>query len=314
LCTAVQSGDGQALKIEFCNQTNVVSEGMGFDVRYALMKSVGADWERVSEVSKTPSFVLPLLNADVSANPSGFYRVATLLVSAENSVTNEIPSTNIVGVLEIGGAVAQSLVSVPFVELGRDPAIADNYNLGVTNFAYAPLLNAGDAIHAADKDSVWRKWDWNKAAGKWEGAITVTKNGVLPGIEADDFMLSRTGAVWVSRADVSKPLFVIGQYTATPVQLTVKGASAGARAYTLVPNFGITAFSVNDYEWGTNPAEGDEIRLSDGRTLTWNGEKWGRNEDGLWKSDGQIPAGSGFWYVRSAEGDFSLTLRSIELK
>lgn len=314
LCTAVQSGDGQALKIEFCNQTNVVSEGMGFDVRYALMKSVGADWERVSEVSMRPSFVLPLLNADVSANPSGFYRVATLLVSAENSVTNEISSTNIVGVLEIGGAVAQSLVSVPFVQLGRDPSIADNYNLGVTNFAYAPLLNAGDAIESADKENLYRKWEWNSATKKWEGAITVAKSGVYGAIEADGFTLSRTNAVWVSRSDVSKPLFVIGQYTASPVELTIKGASQNAKSYTLVPNFGISAFNVNDYEWGSNPVAGDEIRLLDNRTLTWNGEKWGRNEDGGWKSDDQIPAGAGFWYVRSAEGDFSLTLRSIELK
>ncbi|MBR3923842.1 MAG: hypothetical protein IKJ45_12065, partial [Kiritimatiellae bacterium] len=313
LCTAVHGGDDESLAIEFCNQTNVVSEGMGFDVRYALMKSVGGAWQRVGDVSERPAFTLPLLNANVSANAGGFYRVATLLVNDENSVTNEIPSTNIVGVLEVSGALAESFMSVPFVELGRDPAIADNYNLGVTNYAYTPLLNTRDAIQAADKDSLWRKWDWNKTAGKWEGAITVTKNGVHPGIEADDFMLSRTGAVWVSRADVSKPLFVVGQYTASPVQLTVKGASAGARAYTLVPNFGIGAFSVNDYEWGANPAEGDEIRLSDGRTLTWSGETWGRNENGVWISDDRLPAGTGFWYVRSAQEAFTLTLKSPKI-
>lgn len=309
LCTAIENDDKCLLDIKLCDSEKNVCKDFGFDVYYALRKSTGGAWKQIGETSTAPHFTVPLLDGDKSTGASGFYRVATLLVSSDSSITNEIPSTNIVGVLEMAINLTNSITAVPWVSLPNDPAIADQYPLSVSNYIYTSLLENGDSIQMADKDFIFRKWDWNGESEKWVGAITVTKNAIYPGVDADKYPLARSGATWVKRSETAtRPLFLIGQYSSAPIALEINGSTGERPAYTLVPNPSVVAISANDYNWNSNPISGDEIQISEDVVLTWNGESWGRNLDGVWKADDKIPAGTGFWYVRRGPDSFDLSL------
>ena len=260
-----------------------------------------------------PSFSVPLLDADgKSVNASGFYRVTTLIVPEhELSVTNEIPSTNIVGVLEVASTLTNTLAAVPWVALAEDPSHADGRPVTVSNYVHTSHLDHEDSVQVADKGHIYRKWDWDKPGKKWSGAITVTKNAVLAESPAEEHPISRDSAVWVTRKDpAAKPFFLIGQYSNAPVSLEIAGGSADAPVCTLVPNPTMAEVNVNTaYNWKGKSIEGDIIRIPNEKkaplVLRWNGSEWGRYVNqgrvSVWKNDATIPAGTGAWYMRCAD-------------
>jgi hypothetical protein len=269
-----------------------------------------------------PTFSVPLLDAaGKSVSASGFYRVTTLIVPDHKlSVTNEIPSTNIVGVLEIASSNINTLTAVPWVSLAQDPAHADIRAITVSNYVHASHLDHNDAVQVADKGHIYRKWHWNKGGKKWDGAITVTRDAMTEAPPAEEQELHRSDAVWVERKDpAAKPFFLIGQYSNAPVSLEIAGGSTDAPVCTLVPNPCLTAIKVNAYNWGDAPHEKDIIRIPNEKTapiaLRWDSSKkeWGRyvkRPDGrgsVWNNDAEIPAGTGVWYMRCG-GEFKILL------
>jgi hypothetical protein len=262
-----------------------------------------------------PTFSVPLLGDDgKSAGATGFYRVTTLIIpdgEEYSSVTNEIPSLNIVGVLEVASTLTNTLAAVPWVALAEDPARADGRPVTVSNYVHTSHLDHEDSVQVADKGHIYRKWDWDKPGKKWSGAITVTKNAVLAESPAEEHPISRDSAVWVTRKDpAAKPFFLIGQYSNAPVSLEIAGGSADAPVCTLVPNPTMAAVNVNTaYNWNGKPIVGDLIRIPNEKkaplVLRWNGSEWGRYVNSgrysVWKNDATIPAGTGAWYMRCAE-------------
>jgi hypothetical protein len=318
LSTAAETGDGLALKIALTDENKSGRLDTSYKVAYDLRKYMSGTWTRVGEIMDRPSFSVPLLDADgKSVGASGFYRVTTLIVPEhELSITNEIPSTNIVGVLEVASTLTNTLAAVPWVALAEDPARADGRPVTVSNYVHTSHLDHEDSVQVADKGHIYRKWDWDKRGKKWSGAITVTKNAVLAESPAEEHPISRDSAVWVTRKDpAAKPFFLIGQYSNAPVSLEIAGGSADAPVCTLVPNPCLTATKVNAYNWGDAPHEKDIIRIPNEKTaplvLRWNGSEWGRyvnsGRKSVWKNDATIPAGTGAWYMRCAES-FSVEL------
>jgi hypothetical protein len=96
--------------------------------------------------------------------------------------------------------------------------------------------------------------------------------------------------------------------------LTIAAATADGPACTLVPNPTLSAKGINGYNWGNNPVEGDLIRIPNEKAapqvLRWKDGKWGRLAGGKWKTDAEVPAGTGFWYMRSGDTAFELVLPS----
>jgi hypothetical protein len=236
--------------------------------------------------------------------------VTTLIVPADElSVTNEIPSTNIVGVLEIDSSLANTLAAVPWVALEQDPEGADLVPVTVSNYLNTAHLEDNDAIQVASQGNIYKRWSWNKRDKKWNAATTVTKNAVYSATDAGEHPLPGNSAVWISRANSgNKPFFLVGQYSKNDVSLQIGGDESGDETFTLVSNPSFEPVRVNDYNWGTNPVKGDVIRIPNEKEapllLSWNGSEWGRlvklpgERYGVWKNDAVVPAGTGFWYMR----------------
>ena len=327
LSTAAETGDGLSLKIALTDENKNGRIDTGYHVRYDLRKCVDGAWTRVGEIMDRPTFSVPLLGDDgKSVGASGFYRVTTLIVPDHKlSVTNEIPSTNIVGVLEVASTLTNTLAAVPWVALAEDPSHADGRPVTVSNYVHTSHLQNEDSVQVADKGHIYRKWDWDKHGKKWSGAITVTKNAVFAESPAEEHSISRDSAVWVTRKDpAAKPFFLIGQYSSAAVELTINSAPQGEdevdAVCTLVPNPSMEAVKINSYNWGSNPHINDLIRIPNEQdspvALHWNGREWGRiippepgKRVGRYTNEDEVPAGRGFWYMRAkGGGEFKILL------
>ena len=324
LSTVANEGDGVSLNVALADaaKVNTARKDMGYTVKYDIRKSTDDGWERVGEIRDTPNFSVALLNNDgTSAKASGFYRVTTLIIPDNDlSVTNEIPSTNIVGVLEVASKLTNTLAAVPWVALAADPAAASASPVTVSDYVHTPHLDNGDSVQVADNEGiVYRMWNWDESGRRWNGSITVTGDGTFLASEASEHALARNSAVWVTRSKpVEKPFFfLIGQYSSEPQTLTVRAGTVERPVCTLVPNPSIKATKINDYAWGNMPDEKDLIRIPNGKSvpiaLRWKNGKWGRYvydpqfERSEFRTDDAVPAGTGFWYHHCSEA-FQLAL------
>lgn len=312
--------NGLSLNVALADADKQGCTDTGYTVKYDIRKSTADGWERIGEIVDAPRFSVPLLDNDgKSVDATGFYRITTLIIpdgEEHSSVTNEIPSTNIVGVLEVASTLTNTLTAVPWVALGEDPSKAEVRPVTVSNYVHTPHLGPKDSVQVADKGHIYRKWEWNKGGRKWDGAISVTRNVVVPASEASEQNLQRNSAVWVTRNNPDvKPFFLIGQYSDTKQTLTIEAGTPDNAVCTLVPNPSLTATKINDYGWGGNPVEGDLIRIPNEKqapiAVWWNGAEWGRyvNEgrESVWKNDITVPAGTGFWFMRCGAA-FDITL------
>jgi hypothetical protein len=318
LSTATEVEGGLTLNIALTDADKQGRGDTGYHVCYDLRKSVNGIWTRVGDVTTEPNFSIPLLNeTGNSVDASGFYRVTTLIIPNDTlSVTNEIPSTNIVGVMEVASTLTNTLTAVPWVTLAEDPAAAEERPVTVSNYVHTPHLDHDDAIQIAGSDNVYKQWKWHKNEKKWHGSITATRNAVMMATDAAEQPITRNSAVWVSRNDpAAKPFFLIGQYASAPVELDIAGGSDAEPVCTLVPNPSLTPVKINDFKWGKNPHEKDLIRIPNEKgaplLFTWTGEAWetfiGTDRGGYWTTEFEVPAGTGFWYMRCGEA-FTLEL------
>ena len=304
LSTATESGNGLTLNVALSDSEKTPRTDTGYSVKYDIRKSTAEGWASIGEIMDEPRFSVPLLDNDgKSVDATGFYRITTLIINDKFSVTNEIPSTNIVGVLEVASTLTNTLTAVPWVALGEDPSKAEVRPVTVSNYVHTPHLGQNDSVQVADRGHIYRRWEWNKGGKKWDGAISVTRNAVVPASEASEQNLQRNSAVWVTRNDpVAKPFFLIGQYSDTKQTLTIEAGTTDNAVCTLVPNPSLKSVKVNDYKWNGNPMEGDMIRIPNEKksalVLRWKNGAWGRIASGKWKTDTEVPAGTGFWYMR----------------
>ena len=321
LSTASNSGEGFSLNIALSDAGKEARTDTGYTVKYDIRKSTPSGWARIGEVKDDPSFSIDLLSQDGSSvGASGFYRVTTLIIPNDKlSVTNEIPSTNIVGVLEVASKLKNTLAAVPWVSLAADPAKAGAVR--VSDYVHTAHLSNNDAVQVADKGYIYRMWKWNETGNQqWDEATTVTTGGASLAPKASEHQLSRNSAVWVTRAATNKPFFLIGQYAAGAQKLTIEAGAAKAPVCTLVPNPSLEDVEVNSSVWGwmEYPHKDDLIRIPTGNgiplVLRWKYGSWGRwvynptTESSEWKTDQKIPAGTGFFYQRCGTTSFELTL------
>ena len=324
LSTVSNDGNGLSLNVALTDADKQGRTDTGYTVKYDIRKSTETNgWERVGEIMDKPVFSVPLLDDDnKSVGASGFYRITTLIIpDGELSVTNEIPSTNIIGVLEVASTLTNTLAAVPWVELASDPDASMAQPMKVSGYLHTAHLENDDSVQVADAGHIYRKWNWNKGQKQWSGAITVTRNAVEIAPLANEHELSRNSAVWVMRdKPAAKPFFLIGQYSSEAQKLTIAAGSEENPICTLVPNPCLTATKVNAYDWGEAPHEKDLIRIPNEKTapiaLRWDSSKkeWGRyvkRPDGrgsVWNNAAEVPAGTGFWYMRCGDEEFEIAL------
>jgi hypothetical protein len=257
-----------------------------------------------------PEFSVELTDEDgKSKNASGFYRVSTLIVPNDMlSVTNEIPSTNIIGVLEVASSFNNTMAAVPWVALSREKTTLSNEPLTISKYLHTKQLENEDWVRVANNGFVYQSWSWNAGEKKWEGLHTATGSEVVSPADPASHQLSRGSATWVTRSNpAGKPFFIVGQYSPDDITLTVAAGEANKPTCTLIPNPSLEPVEINKYPWGENPCNGDQIRIVNEKEapvlLFWRNGKWvtwvvGEDKVSYLKDDVAVPAGQGFWYQR----------------
>ncbi|MBQ6136236.1 MAG: hypothetical protein IJI73_02575 [Kiritimatiellae bacterium] len=331
LSTAVDAA-GTSLTFRL-SEDPVRTENLGYAVLHELRKRTGGSWTRLGGITadKIPTF--PLDSDDVT----GYYRIVTLIIPDSNlAITNEIPTTNIVGVLRIASTATHTMAAVPFVELPRDPALKEPVK--VEEYVGSGFVKDGDVIRLRE-DGAFKVWKME--GGTFVPYTAVRADGSTVEVAgAEKCPLAPGRAVWVTRSDHGRPFTIVGQFSGEPVTVQIAGSSSDAAGKavvgaTMVANPNLGALRINDIDWGGNPGEGDEIEIpadADGRmsvrlkwyprmgraglwggllpTLTWNPET--QRYDVAVPTDHEIPAGMGFWYYRAGGPAFSVSVKAAE--
>ena len=306
------NGNELTLSVKMVADTNGIEKvGLGYDVLRELRKGDGT---RVAGPSPDgTAFDIELLNsAGTSSGASGLYRVVTLL--AYGSVTNEIPSTNAVGIVEVASTATNTITAVPWKRLASAPGAASD--LTVSNFVAYANLSDGDAVYMLDGRAYKM---WKKINGKWEAATTVSGSDTSISIvqnpgDPDVATIPCGGAVWVQRTDATKPYFLVGQYDESAFSVTVPGSGAA-----LIANPFPTNVTLNAINWGTSVTN-DIIRIPRNGLhvdLSYKDGKWGYYNNvpvinnGIFTGAKEfvpytdpIPAGTGFIYDRKGGEGF----------
>lgn len=311
-----------------------IKKDLGYIVLRELRKKGDGDaWRTVAGPFEAgnPSFDIALADGNGnSVNASGLYRLVTLIVpKCDLSITNEIPSTNIIGVLEVKSPTTSTVTAVPWRQLASDPAKA--VDITVNNYVAGLNLSTGDAVYALDADArTYRMWKV-KADGTWEMVTTVSgaADGTYKITEAgapDVVSMSCGGAAWVQRANTSKPYFLVGQYDESAFTVEVPGATDKGPGLALIANPSFSGVKLNDLDWSKYAIDPrDTIRIVENgvqTTLWYNNKnnKWGHYESKTVEWFGAtfvtsqfvpyekaIPSGTGFFYFRAASSGFTFT-------
>ncbi len=321
--------------------------GTKVDLGYAILRDLRKydeekkTWNRIAgpELVGNPAFNIRLVDEQgKSIGATGLYRVFTLLVpNTYQAITNEIPSTNIIGVLEVVSPHTNTVVAVPWKQLASSPDLAKD--ITVSNHVSTVNLTDGDSVYAlkddtregGESDATYEMWKLEN--GTWSSATTVSTSGSESGAslmsvaEASDVKrFPRTKAVWVQRQNpLDKngepvPFFLVGQYEYKGVKIAVAGGSKADPGYTLVSVPSYKDFSINDLDWSGYTAERtDFIRVVNGSQsllLKWSNGKWCTEEvkfrNGIPAGVKYVPyetslkAGTGFWFCRHS-GAFTIT-------
>ena len=311
LVSSVEESDNiTTLKVSMTEPNKSHRGDTGYSVFYDLKKSTDEGWVRVGEVKSKPDFSVELVDEyGKSRNASGFYRVSTLIVPDDTlSVTNEIPSTNIIGVLEVASSFNNTMAAVPWVALSCEATTLSNEPLTVSKYLHTKQLENEDWVRVANNGFVYQSWFWNAGEKKWEGLHTATGSEVVSPADPASHQLSRSSATWVTRSNpAGKPFFIVGQYSPDDITLTVAAGEANKPTCTLIPNPSLEPVKINEYPWGENPCTGDQIRIVNEKEapvlLFWRKGKWvtwvvGEDKVSYLKDDVAVPAGQGFWYQR----------------
>ena len=332
---------------------------LGYDVYHVLRKykeeGESVAWEDVSARVKgeypnfeKPAFAIDLLDAEgKSKNASGFYRVVTQIVPKHREeIINEIPSPNIIAVLEVNSGLKKTMTAIPWVALPSDPDAAALPSIAVNSYVQIGQLGAGDAVYSIDANGIYEKWMLESGDGNggglqgttpalaWTAVTTVANDssGAMSVQDAPDpatHGLSRGAATWVERASEDKPYFLVGQYAPGNITVNIAGGADTVPASTIIANPSINALPVNSIAWGDNPTTKDTIEVYNDKNicynLQWNMKKkeWGRSAKvwddtfkayrSKWQNDFTIPAGTGVRYKRCG-GAFTITISADQVK
>ena len=307
--------------------------GYGYHVLYELRRADGG-WGVPPLQRETSDDALGITLTDAGNagyDPSGLYRVYSLIVSDDLSVTNVIPSTNVIGVLRVASSCTNTITAVPWVRIGSDPGgVAED--VPVSEALDVAGLSAGDCLYAYDASGgVYYGFRMHAGAGgalEWEPMLNVTLNGITTS-GSSVTTLPRGGAFWVTReaSGTGRPYFLIGQYDPSAYESAVAGGTKKRPSFALVAN--PTPDCVTNLVEQLS-VESGEIDAAD--TIVFPGVGGAEStiyfrKDGGWvrkietvSKNGMVrtsydsscdaPPGTGFWYVRRGTGTLKIGWRA----
>lgn len=287
-------------------------DGSGFQIRYRLdAKSFGAESFERGEMNDSGVF-----DVVTSEDPSGLY-VIDLLFIPDGYLTSEeyVTTVNTAGALRVATADPCAIVAVPWTALspsGQNP-------IAVGNLVRTMNLTTGDKLHVYDQANArYRTWQL-RDNGQWEalGTYLLSSDGQVSWESAgkpEATTVTRGSGAWLERQNAKAYVYLVGQYDASEVETQL---SAG---WNLVANPMTTSFDLANIV----PQEGDGIVVStvaEPRNMTYAGGEWGYIKNTVVEFAGRkfvkpvrvtdgsvIPAGVGFWYIRSEDAAGTATI------
>ena len=287
-------------------------DGSGFQIRYRLdAKSFGAESFARGETNDSGVF-----DVATAEDPSGLY-VIDLLFIPDGYLTSEeyVTTVNTAGALRVATDDPCAIVAVPWTALspsGQNPIAAGNL-IRTMN------LTTGDKLHVYDKANArYRSWQL-RDNGQWEalGTYHLSSDGQVSWESAgkpEATTVPRGSGAWLERQNAEPHVYLVGQYDASEVETQLSGG------WNLVGSPTTSAFNLADIV----PQEGDGIVVStaaEPRNMTYADGKWGYIKNTVVEfggrkfvkpvritDDSEIPAGVGFWYIRSEDAAGTATI------
>ncbi len=226
-------------------------------------------------------------------------------------VVANVTGSNVCGWMKIESSLKNTIVAVPWVEVG------EGTDIKVANLVKTDNLTAGDFLYVYT--GTWNAYKLEGTPLVWKPAIGVGEKGVEIPAAPDDQKIACGSAIFLQRQDASKPFYIYGQYVQNVDEQKEVTAGVSAPAFSLVASPKDTAFDPNGTGAITDANVADKIIIpqNGGASLiySWNADKseWGCYEkktvefDGqtfskqTWKAADVIPMGTGFWYVSQGE-------------
>ncbi len=297
----------------------------GYSVLFELRREDGGKvvLQRAPEQSALGIPLYPDDRDDVR-NPTGLYRLYSLVVpNSDLAVTNEIPSTNVIGVLKVASALRNTITAVPWKALASDPASASDVMARAA--LHSANISPGDEIVAWDfAKGMYRAW--TRSAGGWEAVTTVAggRDGVRMEAAEIDGTFVPGSAFWVCRGSPCdldgkkpKPYFLYGQFKSGDYTCSIPPGSAENPSSMMCANPTAYPVAINDISFeGTVGADDTLVLPNDGDASTvcvrngqrwgyWRKQRYGAAVKSVWAEDVTIGPGTGFWYVRRSQGELA---------
>ena len=309
---AADAAQGPVSATPITSNVDVPPVDTGFKVEYKLV-SVDTNGTTVAEgdLQSTPD-----LTADIAAMTSEtnvvYYKTVAVITSTDNpSVTVEVPSTNTIGVLKVESGAKTTAVAVPW-------ASYDGTNdISVADIVRTANLTPGDELKAYAPDGKYKAWKLN-ASKEWKPMTVV---GGSSETDADAYTVKRGSAVWLTRADPSQPIYLVGGVAATEKVSVALEPKKGDNdpSWNLVGSAGTEPVNVETLLGGNTADKVTVPTATVPKNYEYNTElgKWGywdsktyehtnkvgrvsmRVRDVFVTDDNYIPAGTGFWYKNS---------------
>lgn len=224
-------------------------------------------------------------------------------------------SVNVFGILEVSSKSTNTIVSVPWVHLGE----GEERSIRACDLVLTNNLTVGDTImvYNIDRRYVDQEYTgWALGPDGWEPVTTVTQDALATAPEAENSLVKRGKAFWLSRqrpmaGTVAVPFYLCGQYTANPAEsVTIEAGTADTPVFHLVASPVAADRCINDYGWKSY-----SINSNDTITVPLNNQNGATrlyrysSESNMWyytessplgsrrRFDGVIGAGTGFWYI-----------------
>jgi hypothetical protein len=194
-----------------------------------------------------------------------------------------------------------------------------------------------NGISAGDKMFAWVETNatfqaWSHATGTDWGALPEgTNDGVAVSAPATTHF-ARGGAFWLVRTDPGDCVYLVGRFTGGGYSAALAGGTTNAPGFTMVANPTMADVNLNALAFvdgsgaAAAPAAEDRIVVQDaagfqkfyvrdGANAEWG--RWVPRKSGgqvsqTWEAGATVPAGTGFWYVRTAETPLSIRFGSEE--
>lgn len=191
-----------------------------------------------------------------------------------------------------------------------------------------PVPGVANPSAGNDRDWCW-KWEPVMTASRFEQDNNgKTRTDVWLPEEAELLTENRGYGVWLLRQNpvdgngTAVPFYLYGQWTTGEAEVTIKGGSDAAPVCTLLANPDcVHPTDVNQQRWTNVGATDTLILTTDGKTTlycTYQGGSWGYSKQTKVKKGKvnviqttrvpapEVPAGTGFWYVRRSSEDVKL--------